>query len=396
MTKLLIRLFIRDPANIQDRTVRTAYGNLACMVGIVCNVLLFAGKFTVGTLFGSMAIAADALNNLSDASSNVVSLVGFRLGSKPADDEHPYGHARYEYLAGLAVSVMILVIGIELLKESFLKVLHPTPVTLSALTIAVLVVSILVKLWMSSFNRSVGSRIKSETLMATAADARNDVVTTAAVLAATILAHLTGIDRIDGLMGVGVALFILWSGVGLVRDTISPLLGEPASEELVQSISRLILSHEKILGIHDLMVHDYGPGQCFASVHADSDVMKSHDLIDSIERDFQVHDHLLVTIHFDPVVTDDPHINELRKFLKGQLAEIAPEADIHDLRIVPGPTHTNVIFDVEVPYSVKTEDKEIVSYLQKKIRELGSDGQEYYAVIDVDRDLCENGNRSMR
>lgn len=238
MTKLLIRLFIRDPANIQDRTVRTAYGNLACMVGIVCNVLLFAGKFTVGTLFGSMAIAADALNNLSDASSNVVSLVGFRLGSKPADDEHPYGHARYEYLAGLAVSVMILVIGIELLKESFLKVLHPTPVTLSALTIVVLVVSILVKLWMSSFNRSVGSRIKSETLMATAADARNDVVTTAAVLAATILAHLTGIDRIDGLMGVGVALFILWSGVGLVRDTISPLLGAAPDPELIDYIEK--------------------------------------------------------------------------------------------------------------------------------------------------------------
>ena len=243
MTKLLIRLFIRDPANIQDRTVRTAYGNLACMVGIVCNVLLFAGKFTVGTLFGSMAIAADALNNLSDASSNVVSLVGFRLGSKPADDEHPYGHARYEYLAGLAVSVMILVIGIELLKESFLKVLHPTPVTLSALTIAVLVVSILVKLWMSSFNRSVGSRIKSETLMATAADARNDVVTTAAVLAATILAHLTGIDRIDGLMGVGVALFILWSGVGLVRDTISPLLGAAPDPELIDYIEKKALSY---------------------------------------------------------------------------------------------------------------------------------------------------------
>lgn len=353
MTKLLIRLFIRDPANIQDRTVHTAYGNLACMVGIVCNVLLFAGKFTVGALFGSMAIAADALNNLSDASSNVVSLVGFRLGSKPADDEHPYGHARYEYLAGLAVSVMILVIGIELLKESFLKVLHPTPVTLSALTIAVLVVSILVKLWMSSFNRSVGSRIKSETLMATAADARNDVVTTAAVLAATILAHLTGIDRIDGLMGVGVALFILWSGVGLVRDTISPLLGAAPDPELIDYIEKKALSYPGVLGIHDLMVHDYGPGSKLVSFHielsADSDVMKSHDLIDSIERDFQVHDHLLVTIHFDPVVTDDPHINELRKFLKEQLAEIAPEADIHDLRIVPGPTHTNVIFDCAVP-----------------------------------------------
>ena len=216
-----------------------------------------------------------------------------------------------------------------------------------------LVVSILVKLWMSSFNRSVGSRIKSETLMATAADARNDVVTTAAVLAATILAHLTGIDRIDGLMGVGGALFILWSGGGLGRDTISPLLGAAPDPELIDYIEKKALSYPGVLGIHDLMVHDYGPGSKLVSFHielsADSDGMKSHDLIDSIERDFQVHDHLLVTIHFDPVVTDDPHINELRKFLKEQLAEIAPEADIHDLRIVPGPTHTNVIFDCAVP-----------------------------------------------
>ena len=322
MTKLLIRLFIRDPANIQDRTVRTAYGNLACMVGIVCNVLLFAGKFTVGTLFGSMAIAADALNNLSDASSNVVSLVGFRLGSKPADDEHPYGHARYEYLAGLAVSVMILVIGIELLKESFLKVLHPTPVTLSALTIAVLVVSILVKLWMSSFNRSVGSRIKSETLMATAADARNDVVTTAAVLAATILAHLTGIDRIDGLMGVGVALFILWSGVGLVRDTISPLLGAAPDPELIDYIEKKALSYPGVLGIHDLMVHDYGPGRVMVSLHAevsgDGNIYELHDLIDRIERELKEKLHCETVIHMDPIDVG----NEKTVEMKEEMVEI--------------------------------------------------------------------------
>ena len=264
--------------NIQDRTVRTAYSTPMCCC--LRASLRWAPCLAVWPL----------RRTLSDASSNVVSLVGFRLGSKPADDEHPHGHARYEYLAGLAVSVMILVIGIELLKESFLKVLHPTPVTLSALTIAVLVVSILVKLWMSSFNRNVGSRIKSETLMATAADARNDVVTTAAVLAATILAHLTGIDRIDGLMGVGVALFILWSGVGLVRDTISPLLGAAPDPELIDYIEKKALSYPGVLGIHDLMVHDYGPGSKLVSFHielsADSDVMKSHDLIDSIERGF--------------------------------------------------------------------------------------------------------------
>ena len=326
MTQLLIRLFIRRPNSPQDPRVRAAYGNLASVVGMVCNILLCLGKFVVGTLFGSIAITADALNNLSDASSNIVSLVGFKLAAKAPDAEHPYGHARFEYLAGLVVSVTILGIGFSLLKESVTKVLHPTPVQFGWLTVAVLVVSILVKLWMSSFNRSVGSRIKSETLMATAADARNDVVTTAAVLAATILAHLTGIDRIDGLMGVGVALFILWSGVGLVRDTISPLLGAAPDPELIDYIEKKALSYPGVLGIHDLMVHDYGPGSKLVSFHielsADSDVMKSHDLIDSIERDFQVHDHLLVTIHFDPVVTDDPHINELRKFLKEQLGRI--------------------------------------------------------------------------
>ena len=353
MTELLVKLFIKNPDQTGDHKVRTAYGNLACFVCIFCNVLLFAGKFLVGTIFGSMAITADAMNNLSDASSNVVSLVGFRLGAKPADDEHPYGHARYEYIAGLAVSVMILVIGVELLKESFLKVLHPTPVTFSALTIAVLLASIAVKLWMSVFNCTIGNRIHSETLLATAADARNDVISTSAVLVATLVTHFSGIDRIDGIMGLGVAAFILWSGIGLVRDTISPILGAAPDPELIEYIEKKATSYPGVLGIHDLMIHDYGPGNQLVSFHiempADCDVMQSHDLIDSIEKDFQVHDHLLVTIHFDPVVTDDPHINELRDFLKEKLAELEPQANLHDLRIVPGPTHTNVIFDCAVP-----------------------------------------------
>ena len=353
LTELLVKLFIKNSDQTGDHKVRTDYGNHACFVCIFCNVLLFAGKFLVGTIFGSMAITADAMNNLSDASSNVVSLVGFRLGAKPADDEHPYGHARYEYIAGLAVSVMILVIGVELLKESFLKVLHPTPVTFSALTIAVLLASIAVKLWMSVFNRNIGNRIHSETLLATAADARNDVISTSAVLVATLVTHFSGIDRIDGIMGLGVAAFILWSGIGLVRDTISPILGAAPDPELIEYIEKKATSYPGVLGIHDLMIHDYGPGNQLVSFHiempADCDVMQSHDLIDSIEKDFQVHDHLLVTIHFDPVVTDDPHINELRDFLKEKLAELEPQANLHDLRIVPGPTHTNVIFDCAVP-----------------------------------------------
>ena len=260
MTQLLIRLFIRHPDNPQNPHTRAAYGNLASIVGMVCNVLLCLGKLAVGTLFGSIAIMADALNNLSDASSNIVSLVGFKLASRAPDAEHPFGHARYEYLAGLVVSVTVLGIGFSLLKESVVKVLHPTAVQFSLLTVAVLVASILVKLWMSSFNRTIGRTIGSETLIATAADSRNDVLSTGAVLIATILCRLTGWNILDGLMGVGVAVFILISGWGLVMDTLSPLLGERPSDDLVDHIEQTVMSYPGVLGMHDLMVHDYGPG----------------------------------------------------------------------------------------------------------------------------------------
>ena len=353
MTQFLIRLFVRDHEQTADRKVRAAYGNLACIVCVICNLLLFAGKFLVGTLFGSVSITADGLNNLSDASSNLVSLVGFKLGSRPADSDHPYGHARYEYLAGLAVSVMIMVIGVELFKESVIKVVHPTPVEFGWLTVAVLLASIAVKLWMSVFNKQVGGIIQSETLMATAADARNDVVSTSAVLIAAVAAHFTGFVRLDGIMGIGVALFIMWSGFGLVRDMLNPILGAAPDPELVEHIEEKTLSYPGVLGLHDLMVHDYGPGNRLASFHIEmvskADVMASHDLIDSIERDFLVHDDLIVTIHYDPVVTDDPHVAELKAFLRETVHTLEPEAGIHDVRTVPGPTHTNVIFDCAVP-----------------------------------------------
>ena len=316
MTQFLIRLFIRQPDHAQDPKVRAAYGNLACWVGMACNLLLCLGKLTVGTLFGSIAIMADALNNLSDASSNVVSLVGFKLAAKAPDAEHPFGHARYEYLAGLAVSVTILGIGFSLLKESVVKVLHPTPVMFSWLTVAVLAASILVKLWMSGFNRTIGRIIGSETLIATAADSRNDVLSTGAVLIATVLCRVTGWDVLDGLMGVGVAAFILISGWGLVMDTLSPLLGESPSEDLVDHIEQKVLSYPGVLGMHDLMVHDYGPGHQFASLHvelpAEQDPLEAHDLIDNIERDFFKNDNLMVTIHYDPIVTSDAAVGVLR------------------------------------------------------------------------------------
>ena len=299
MIQLLIRTFIRDADNTTSRTVRTAYGNLACLVSVVCNLLLFAGKTAVGTLFGSVSITADGLNNLSDASSNIVSLIGFKLGSRPADSEHPYGHARYEYLAGLAVSVMILVIGVELFKESFAKTLDPTPVSFGWLTVVVLVASILVKLWMSHLNRTIGRRIDSDTLLATAADARNDVITTSVVLIAAVLTQVTGFARLDGLMGIAVSLFILYSGAMLVKDTIDPLLGSAPDPELVRHIEDKALSYPGVLGVHDLMIHDYGPGNRLVSFHvemdANADVMHSHDVIDRIERDLLNQDDLVAT-----------------------------------------------------------------------------------------------------
>ena len=386
MTQFLIRCFIKRPDDVKDAAVRTAYGNLASLVGMACNILLCIGKLLAGTLFGSIAIMADALNNLSDASSNVVSLIGFRLAAKAPDAEHPYGHARYEYLAGLVVSVTILAIGLSLLKESALKVLHPTPVAFSWLSIGVLAASILVKLWLSGFNRAVGKKINSETLMATAADNRNDVLTTGAVLLSTILCSLTGYGIIDGIMGVGVAAFILWSGWGLVMDTLSPLLGESPSPELVEHIERTVMSYPGVLGVHDLMVHDYGPGHQFASLHvefpAETDPLTAHDVIDNIENDFLKKDRLQVTIHYDPIVTADASVGVLRARLKEHARQLDPRLSIHDLRIVPGDSHTNVLFDLVFPAGYTGDIDQMLAKMCQFVKE---QDPKYCCVVKVEQ-----------
>ena len=386
MTQFLIRCFIKRPDDVKDAAVRTAYGNLASLVGMACNILLCIGKLLAGTLFGSIAITADALNNLSDASSNVVSLIGFRLAAKAPDAEHPYGHARYEYLAGLVVSVTILAIGLSLLKESALKVLHPTPVVFSWLSIGVLAASILVKLWMSGFNRAVGKKINSETLMATAADSRNDVLTTGAVLLSTILCSLTGYGIMDGIMGVGVAAFILWSGWGLVMDTLSPLLGESPSPELVEHIERTVMSYPGVLGVHDLMVHDYGPGHQFASLHvefpAETDPLTAHDVIDNIENDFLKKDRLQVTIHYDPIVTADASVGVLRARLKEHARQLDPRLSIHDLRIVPGDSHTNVLFDLAFPAGYTGDIDQMLAKMCQFVKE---QDPKYCCVVKVEQ-----------
>lgn len=352
MTEWLVRHFVRMSEQTDDPAVRMRYGQFAGIVGIICNVMLCLGKGAIGLVSGSVSIVADAVNNLSDAASNIVSLLGFKLASRPADPEHPYGHGRYEYLAGLVVAALVLAIGINLAWSSVQKIIAPSPTEFSGALVAVLVLSIAVKLWMAAFNRSIGRRINSDTLEATAVDSRNDVISTAAVLACACISRATGVD-LDGWAGLAVGAFICWSGAGLLRDTVSPLLGQAPSPELVEHIHDKILSYPGVLGTHDLMVHDYGPGRQFASAHvemaAEADPLESHDLIDNIEQDFKMEDGLIVTLHYDPIVTDDPEVRDMRHWISHAVEEIDPRITVHDLRCVPGPTHTNVIFDCVRP-----------------------------------------------
>lgn len=384
MTKLLPRLFIKDYQNYQNATVRSAYGKLAGAVGIVCNVLLFGAKLLVGTISGSVSITADAINNLSDASSSVVTLLGFKLAEKPADEDHPYGHARIEYISGLIVAAMILLIGVELIKTSVRKILDPQPVEFSAALVIVLVLSILLKFWMAHFNRSLGRRIDSETLIATAADSRNDVISTAAVLVACIVGQLTSL-RIDGYMGLLVALFILYSGVSIAKDTIDPLLGAAPNHELVNMVAREIGAYDKVLGIHDLMVHDYGPGRRFASVHVEMDSREDplvcHDIIDDIERDFLTKHNIHLVIHYDPIVTDDKELNHMRELVLRVIEDIDPRMSIHDFRMVRGPGHTNLIFDLVIPFEMSNRKKELSRLINDRIQ---FESEKYYAVITFD------------
>ena len=384
MTKLLLRLFVRNHEDTASPVVRAGYGRLAGITGVVCNLLLCAGKLLAGSLSGSVSITADAVNNLSDASSSVVTLVGFKLASRPADAEHPYGHARMEYLSGLAVAAMILVIGVELVKSSFLKILHPEAVEVSALTAAILLMSIAVKLWMAAFNRTLGKKIDSAALLATAADSRNDVISTAAVLLACVVGKCTGL-KIDGYVGLAVALFIIWSGIGIARDTIDPLLGAKPDPELVRAIADLMRAHVDVLGIHDLMVHDYGPGRRFASVHAEIDhridPLIAHEVLDEIERQAKRELHVDLVVHYDPIVTDDPELTRVRTKILAYLAALDPRLSVHDFRMVTGPHHANVIFDMVIPqeYAKKTEQ------LRRDIEAQLKDGKKtYHAVITFD------------
>ena len=381
MTKLLLRLFVKDADNTESPKVRAAIGTLSGLVGIVCNVLLFAFKLLVGTLTGSVSITADAMNNLSDASGSIVTFIGFRVADKPADEHHPYGHARAEYLSGLGVAALILVIGIELVKTSLKKIFQPAPVEFTVAAALVLIASIGVKFWMNLFNRGLAKRIDSTALMATAADSRNDCITTGAVLLAAVFEKLFSIP-VDGWIGLGVALFILYSGLNLAKDTISPLLGENADPELREKIVDYIVAQPKVLGYHDLMVHDYGPGQRFASLHVEMDCredpLECHERIDDMERECLRSHNVHLVIHYDPVVIDDPELTALKEKVLCLLQTRDPRLSLHDFRMVPGKRHMNLVFDVALPRDMKDRGEELRKWVEDT---LNADGDKIYHVI---------------
>ena len=385
MTDLLVKLFVKNSDDVKNSAVRTAYGRLAGIVGIICNVLLFAGKLAVGTLSGSVSVTADAFNNLSDASSSIISLRGFKLAEMPADREHPYGHGRYEYISGLVVAALVMVIGVELFKTSIEKIFNPEEVSFSIVTAIVLAVSALVKCWMMFFGRKLGKRINSQTLTATAADSRNDVISTCAVLAASVISHFSGVE-LDGYVGLAVAVFIIINGYGLIKETLDPILGRAPEPERIKAIQDKIMSYEGVLGTHDLIIHDYGPGRQFASVHvempAEIDPLISHDLMDNIEKDFWMSESLHMSVHYDPVVTTDPKVCEFRSWITENISRIDNRLSVHDIRMVKGNTHTNVIFDCVLPVDSKMSDNELKEKVSAAVKEKFPD---YRCVISIDR-----------
>ncbi len=372
MTRLLIKLFIKDYEQTTNPKVREKYGVLSGSVGIFCNICLTAMKFIIGTITNSIAITADALNNLSDAASCTVTIFGFKAAGKPADEEHPFGHGRIEYISALVVSFLILLMGFELGKSSIEKIIHPETVEFSWAAVIILTVSILVKVWMSFFNRKLGNTINSPALKATATDSLSDTISTAVTLISLFVTLFAKIN-IDGYIGVVVALFILYAGIGILKDTIGPLLGETPSKELVEDIEKTIMSYDGIIGVHDLIIHSYGANHSFASAHAEVpanvDIMEVHDTIDNIEYAIKTKFDVNISIHMDPIVIDNERINELKGKVKEIIKDIDEKLNIHDFRMVEGPTHTNIIFDLVRPHGFSIKDDDLAELVNKKVQE---------------------------
>lgn len=384
MVALLARMFINEE---QDKAkIRQSYGVLCGVVGILLNVLLFLGKFFAGLISNSIAITADAFNNLSDAGSSFVTMIGFKLAGAKPDPEHPFGHGRMEYVSGLVVSAAILLMAYELIRDSVSKILHPEETEFSVLVVVILAVSIAVKLYMVYYNRRIGEQIDSAAMKATAMDSLSDSCATGVVLGATLVGHYTEL-QIDGWCGILVALFIFYAGIQAAKETLNPLLGQPPEESFVQEIQQIVLEHEEICGIHDLIVHDYGPGRQMISLHAEvpaeGNMLEIHDVIDNVENELRTKLGCEATIHMDPIITTDEHVRRLKERITAVVKSIDERLSIHDFRMVSGPTHTNLIFDVIVPFKFRLADEELTAEIQKKITE--ELGMGYYAVMKMDR-----------
>lgn len=389
MTEFLIRHFIKNYQSTENEKVRSAYGRFSGIVGVVTNILLAVLKFTAGTLFRSLAITADAINNLSDSASSIVTLVGFKLAEKPADEEHPFGHERIEYLSGLIVSFVILMVGLQLVQEAVGKILSPEESQSGILFTVILLISILIKFWQFLFYKNVSGRIHSKALLANAADSRMDVFSTITILIGSLITQATGFN-LDGYMGLAVAVLIILTGLKLIKETSDPLLGQAPDKELVDKIYKNIKAYDGILGVHDLTVHNYGPNRWFATIHCEVDahknVLASHDLIDNIERKVGQQLNIQLVIHMDPVIIDDPRTNELCRQVNDMVKAVEPQASIHDFRVVWGPTHSNVIFDVCVSFSCPLSDKELLSRIKMGIQALS---ETYYPVVTIDHDYVK-------
>ncbi len=385
MVELLAKLFMKDTADTDSPETRQKYGVLCGTVGIFFNVLLAAGKFVAGLLSGSVAITADAANNLSDAGSSLIVLFGFKLAGQKPDPDHPFGHGRVEYISGLLVSVLIIYMAIELLKSSVDAILHPGEITFEPVILIILLVSILVKFYMFCYNRKFGKRIRSEAMLATSMDSLSDMGATAVVLISMLVSHYTSL-QIDGICGILVALLIFYAGFNSAKETINPLLGQPPEQEFVERIEEIVSSEEDIIGIHDLIVHNYGPGRVMISLHAevpaDGDILALHDMIDNVEHRLKDELHCAAVIHMDPVCTKDEQTLELKQVVKDIVNEVDPVLSIHDFRVVTGPTHTNLIFDMVVPFDFPVSDVDLVNQVQERIWKYNP---VYYAVIEVDK-----------
>lgn len=388
MITFLSSIFIKNPKDYQSPAVRQAYGILCGGVGIALNLVLFLGKWIAGMISGSIAITADAFNNLSDAGSSIITLVGFKLSGQKPDPEHPFGHGRMEYISGLFVSVAILIMGFELITTSIEKVRQPEPIESSPLILGILAASILIKVYMAYYNRSVGKKIGSAAMNATAMDSLSDTISTALVLAATIISHFTGL-LLDGWFGILVGLFIFYTGIQTMKDTMNPLLGQPPKKELVKKIDQIVTAHSTVHGIHDLIVHDYGPGRLMISLHAevdaDGNLLELHDEIDNIEHELQQKLNCAATIHMDPIVTDDEEVVRIREKVNEIVVSLGANFTMHDFRMVKGPTHTNLVFDVVIPYGTQYTEVEVIKTIKQEIQ--SKIGRKYFAVIQIDRDF---------